>query len=200
LTKLTLRNIYAYVTRKLTCSNSQGNYAISNLLEDSMVTSFKEVFMMSASEIGNSRVGRGKYEASDSPFLRRGRKSTQTRRSQREFNMGRRNLWASVFGSQRRNICAPQVSIPNKGIVIFNKVRRISAFDDATSTLLISPAKQRAFIFYIVSHVKCYRCKLLRKRVKFLLQCLKTTPISPRVRQHPLAREKESLTPAGLTL
>jgi hypothetical protein len=41
---------------------------MSNLLECLMVTSFKGVFMMSSSEIVNSRVGIGKYEVSNSPF------------------------------------------------------------------------------------------------------------------------------------
>jgi hypothetical protein len=50
---------------------------------------------MSAFEIVNSRVGTGKYEASDSPFLWSGRKSPTRKCLKLRVNMGKRNLWAS---------------------------------------------------------------------------------------------------------
>jgi hypothetical protein len=60
---------------------------MSNLLECSMVISFKSVSMMSAFEIVNSPVGIGKYEVSNSPFFRRGRESTHALMTESRVNM-----------------------------------------------------------------------------------------------------------------
>jgi hypothetical protein len=65
--------------------------------------------------------------------------------------------------------------------------RRCSDLNNATSALIISPAKQRAVIIYIVSHVKCYNwnkllsisSKMLWKVSEFILRNLKTATHLP---------------------
>jgi hypothetical protein len=121
--------------------------------------------------IDNSYVGIGIYEASDSPFSGVAGNQPTLGRLNREINMWRHRVVS---------------------------VRRYTVLQDATSALIISTAKQRAFVFQLVRPVKCYIWnKLLINQV---VKCLESQVIYHSTsNNHPFARGKESSAPAGLT-